>query len=118
MKVKIEADISFTHGSQGRRHRAVGERQAPSDQRVGRRGQPDRHRRHAPSLGLGLLRLRARPLQYQIYHEKQSFGGNYAFFGWYDANSTQENSNPSPFPSGVATADKDGTCVLLRVPPK
>lgn len=56
--------------------------------------------------------------EYQIYHETQRWGGNYAFFGWYDANSTHENSNPSPFPAGVATADTDGTYVLLRDPPR
>jgi len=43
--------------------------------------------------------------EYQIYHETQSFGSDYAFFGWYDPNSTEANSDPSPFPSGVATAD-------------
>ncbi|WP_437930638.1 hypothetical protein WMF37_15855 [Sorangium sp. So ce291] len=56
--------------------------------------------------------------EYQIYHERQSFGSNYAFFGWYDPDSTQSNANPSPFPSGVATAGLDGSYVLLRVPPR
>ncbi|HEX6748254.1 MAG TPA: hypothetical protein VF092_13240 [Longimicrobium sp.] len=56
--------------------------------------------------------------EYQIYHETQQFGSDYAFFGWYDPNSTQPDSNPSPFPDGVATADTDGSYVLLRVPPR
>ena len=44
-------------------------------------------------------------LDYQVYLELRHVGkdtGGYAFFGWYDPDSTQSNSNPKPFPSGVA----------------
>ncbi|HVK68149.1 MAG TPA: hypothetical protein VM694_27010 [Polyangium sp.] len=61
-------------------------------------------------------------LEYQIYHERKSgLSRDYAFFGYFNPNSTEKNSNPSPFPPGVATADTNGphgTYVLLREPPK
>ena len=58
--------------------------------------------------------------KYQIYVEDNR-GTIYQSFGYFNAKSSQPDSNPSPFPAGYAVAVKldsgDFLYVLLRTPP-
>lgn len=41
---------------------------------------------------------------YQLYMQCTSNTDEYAYFGWYDPDSTEGNSNPSPFEEGYSRA--------------
>lgn len=43
----------------------------------------------------------------QIYAESNRAGETYLFFGYYNPESSESNSNPSPFPDGVAYTTVD-----------
>ncbi len=59
--------------------------------------------------------------KFQIYIEQTVGGTHYTFFGYFNADSSESDSNPSPFPEGCADALWSGGSIayytLLKTPP-